>query len=107
MAKLGTKKRPATVSVQTLEAAEEIMDLCDERGWKVIVGVDPDQPEDVADLDHLLGAITKRTEALTTASRTVGRNSPCSCGSGRRYKRCCGQPPKRSSLRPVDGTEAV
>ena len=25
-------------------------------------------------------------------SRSVGRNDPCECGSGRKYKRCCGAP---------------
>src|ERR1043165_1130251 len=24
----------------------------------------------------------------------VGRNAPCPCGSGRKYKRCCGDPAK-------------
>ena len=23
-------------------------------------------------------------------SGTIGRNSPCPCGSGKKYKRCCG-----------------
>ena len=25
------------------------------------------------------------------ASKTVDRNSPCPCGSGKKYKKCCGQ----------------
>jgi preprotein translocase subunit SecA len=25
------------------------------------------------------------------SERKVGRNEPCPCGSGRKYKRCCGQ----------------
>lgn len=25
-----------------------------------------------------------------TAAATVGRNDPCPCGSGKKYKRCCG-----------------
>jgi hypothetical protein len=31
----------------------------------------------------------KKREPLTAS---VGRNAPCPCGSGRKYKRCCGQP---------------
>lgn len=27
---------------------------------------------------------------------TVGRNEPCPCGSGKKYKRCCGSPTKRN-----------
>ena len=35
-----------------------------------------------------------------TVGRKLGRNSPCPCGSGRKYKRCCGQPktPRSSSV---------
>ncbi|MGE5361409.1 MAG: anaerobic sulfatase maturase [Bacteroidales bacterium] len=29
--------------------------------------------------------------APTVASPSIGRNDPCPCGSGRKYKRCCGQ----------------
>lgn len=32
---------------------------------------------------------TKSTES-TAAGPTVGRNEPCPCGSGKKYKRCCG-----------------
>ena len=28
----------------------------------------------------------------------VGRNAPCPCGSGLKYKRCCALKPARSSL---------
>jgi len=24
------------------------------------------------------------------AKKTVGRNEPCPCGSGKKYKKCCG-----------------
>lgn len=27
---------------------------------------------------------------LGTSGRKIGRNDPCSCGSGKKYKRCCG-----------------
>ncbi|MEN6337415.1 MAG: SEC-C metal-binding domain-containing protein [Phycisphaerales bacterium] len=26
------------------------------------------------------------------ASPKIGRNEPCPCGSGKKYKKCCGQP---------------
>lgn len=26
-----------------------------------------------------------------TTSRVAGRNDPCPCGSGRKYKKCCGK----------------
>ena len=36
-------------------------------------------------------AVTLGSPAATaTAARKVGRNDPCPCGSGRKYKKCCG-----------------
>ena len=29
-------------------------------------------------------------EGRTSSSRKIGRNEPCPCGSGKKYKRCCG-----------------
>ena len=31
-----------------------------------------------------------RTSSAPRAGRKIGRNAPCPCGSGRKYKRCCG-----------------
>ncbi|HWW64228.1 MAG TPA: SEC-C metal-binding domain-containing protein, partial [Sphingomonadaceae bacterium] len=28
--------------------------------------------------------------AHTPSARKTGRNQPCPCGSGKKYKRCCG-----------------
>jgi len=30
-------------------------------------------------------------EKPITAEKTVGRNNPCPCGSGKKYKKCCGK----------------
>lgn len=89
LAKLGTSKRPAVVRVQSFARAEEIVSLCDEHGWQVIVGVEPGEPEDRSDIERLLGA---RAAAAQTPRREpkVGRNAPCPCGSGRKFKNCCG-----------------
>ncbi len=89
MARLGSRKRPAIVRVQSMSRAEEILSLCDEHGWQVIVGVEPEDPEDTADVERLLaGDVSSRTEAPPPRER-VGRNEPCPCGSGRKFKRCC------------------
>jgi hypothetical protein len=42
---------------------------------------------------HLLPAFRtahKEVSPSTVAKRRVGRNEPCPCGSGKKYKRCCG-----------------
>lgn len=31
-----------------------------------------------------------RIEPLVRASPKIGRNDPCSCGSGKKFKKCCG-----------------
>ena len=30
-------------------------------------------------------------EAFTRSDRKIGRNAPCSCGSGKKFKQCCGR----------------
>lgn len=85
MAKLGTEARPAVCRVQTQERARELLDIGRERGWQVIVGVEPNKPEDVPDVEALLNP-----GGLLTAESKVGRNDPCPCGSGKKSKRCCG-----------------
>ena len=54
MARLGSHKRPAVVRVQSTEKTEEIVGFAQERGWKVIVAVEPDQIEDLSDLRKLV-----------------------------------------------------
>ena len=85
MTQLGTSKRPAVVRVQTQARAEAIVSTCDRNGWQVIVGVEPDRDEDVSDVERLL-----HPPEPVRAAPTTGRNDPCPCGSGRKYKKCCG-----------------
>jgi hypothetical protein len=54
MAKLGTKGKPAVVHVESMERAEEIMKLCNDKNWQVIVGIESDKPEDISDVERLL-----------------------------------------------------
>jgi SEC-C motif len=35
------------------------------------------------------GAITGRNAEASAGHRKVGRNDPCPCGSGKKYKKCC------------------
>ena len=61
----------------------------DEHGWQVIVGVEPGEPEDRSDIERLLGARAAAAQTLRREPK-VGRNAPCPCGSGRKFKNCCG-----------------
>ena len=85
MAKLGSDKRPAVVHVQTQKRAEEILSICNEHGWKVIIGLEPDKPENISDIEKLFNP-----SSPAEATLKIGRNEPCPCGSGKKYKKCCG-----------------
>ena len=84
--KLGTEKRPATVTVQTEERLKEISSEFEEKGWKFTIELAPDKPEDITDLEILLNPPKPKI-----AEKKVGRNEPCPCGSGIKYKKCCGK----------------
>ena len=85
-AKLGTEKNPAMVNVQTKKRAKEVETVFEEKGWKYSIELDADKPEDVNDLELLLNPPKTKI-----AEKKVGRNEPCPCGSGQKYKKCCGQ----------------
>jgi preprotein translocase subunit SecA len=38
-----------------------------------------------------LGSKGNEKSARSTGSRKIGRNEPCPCGSGKKYKHCCGR----------------
>lgn len=86
MARRGTDRRPIRVRVQTLERAEEIAALCEEHGWVFITGIEPDEPEDLAELEKLLRQAPTPRASFTPRRN---RNDYCPCGSGRKYKDCC------------------
>ena len=84
--KLGTEHRPAVVNVQTEERLKEVASILEEKGWKYTIGLEPDKPEDITDLEMLLNP-----QEPKIAEKKVGRNEPCPCGSGKKYKKCCGK----------------
>lgn len=85
MAKLGSHKRPAVVRVQEPDRAQEILAFCHEHGWQVIVGIEPDKQENISDIEILLNP----PAPVLTAQFKIGRNDPCQCGSGKKFKKCC------------------
>ncbi len=85
-AKLGTEKNPAVVTVQTEEKVKELEAVFEDNGWQYKIELEPDKPEDITALEILLNPIKTRI-----AEKKVGRNEPCPCGSGKKYKKCCGK----------------
>ncbi len=83
-AKLGTEKNPAVVNVQTEERVKELESVFDKNGWKYTIELEPDKSEDIKALEILMNPIKTKI-----AEKKVGRNEPCPCGSGKKYKKCC------------------
>ena len=63
-------------------------------------GFGPDEPEDICEVEYMLNpqafsSIPRMGKAdnMTFVRDTpkVGRNDPCPCGSGKKYKKCCGK----------------
>jgi SWIM/SEC-C metal-binding protein len=85
-AKLGTEKNPAAVHVKTKKRMTEVAAEFEKNDWKYTIELEPDKPEDITDLELLLNP-----PETVIADKKIGRNEPCSCGSGKKYKKCCGQ----------------
>ncbi|MBS4198168.1 hypothetical protein KHA93_00655 [Bacillus sp. FJAT-49732] len=55
MSKLGSNARPAVLRVHSEEKATDLYQVCEEMGWKVIINIDSDKPEDLSDYHRLIG----------------------------------------------------
>ncbi|MFC1515815.1 PBPRA1643 family SWIM/SEC-C metal-binding motif protein [Thermodesulfobacteriota bacterium] len=84
--KLGTEKNPAVVNVKTKKRMKEVEKILKKNDWEYTIELDRKKPEDITDLETLLN-----WPKPITAERKVGRNDPCPCGSGNKYKKCCGK----------------
>jgi len=80
MARLGTEKHPTVVRVQNVERAQEIAALCMAHGIHYVIGLEPNEPEDVTDLGSALSPAEPSKARLR-----AGRNDPCPCGSGQKF----------------------
>lgn len=84
--RLGTTKNPALVNVQSEARLKEVTSTFEQHGWKYRISLEPEKPEDISDLGRLLNP-----PKPTIATKKVGRNEPCPCGSEKKYKNCCGR----------------
>lgn len=82
---LGTANLPLTLVVGSDERRVEVQAIVDEHGLVANIDVDSSQEENLRELEGVLNKPkTQRFE------KTPKRNDPCSCGSGKKYKKCCG-----------------
>jgi len=84
-AKPGTEKHPLTLVVASDAKKLEVETLVAKNGLFADITVDSTIDENINELNALLNKPT-----TTTFDKTPNRNEPCSCGSGKKYKKCCG-----------------
>ena len=86
IAKLGSEKNPAIIHVQSEGRFAEVRATFEKHGWHCRIGIEPDKAEDIGDLERLL-----HPQKPTIVEKKAGRNEPCLCGSGKKFKHCCGK----------------
>lgn len=83
--KLGSSELPLTLLVNTEERKQEISLLVEEHDLVAQIEVAPTKEENIVELTTILAK--PKTQAKVTLPN---RNDPCSCGSGKKFKKCCG-----------------
>jgi len=64
--------------------------LCE--GWRQFIRYTRDRFQEIAaTIMSRRSAQANSRQRTPSASPAIGRNAPCPCGSGRKYKRCCGR----------------
>lgn len=71
---------------------EELSEVLEERisAVEFSAAARDDLPDVVASLHAAWSPARRRRAAVRRESPKIGRNDPCSCGSGKKYKKCCG-----------------
>jgi len=83
--KLGSERHPLTLVVTSESRKVEIESIINEQSLFAHVSLDKDGVENLVELD----AILNKPET-TRFKKVPKRNDPCLCGSGNKYKKCCG-----------------
>jgi preprotein translocase subunit SecA len=80
-----------TVQVQSSEQLEQAAEDMEDRAER-IANVTYTAPTETGEVESKIDESTARQQApvIATAAR-VGRNEPCPCGSGKKYKHCHGK----------------
>jgi hypothetical protein len=59
---------------------------------QMLVELAPNEAEDITDIDRAIAA-----RQLATIAPKVGRNEPCPCRSGKKFKKCCEGRPRQTA----------
>jgi len=83
--KLGSERKPLTLVVTSEARKLEVAALVAENEVFADITVDSTVDENIVELNAILNK-----PVTTRFDKTPNRNDPCSCGSGKKYKKCCG-----------------
>jgi SWIM/SEC-C metal-binding protein len=83
--KLGSKKFPLTLVVDSDERAQVVAAQVQAAGLFADLSIDSEAPESIVELTALLSK-----GDTVKSDKTPSRNDPCHCDSGKKYKKCCG-----------------
>ncbi len=83
--KFGTESSPLTLTVTTDERKAELEAILQEHSLFANIEINTEVEEDITQLDALINK--PKTKVLEKIPK---RNDPCLCGSGKKYKKCCG-----------------
>jgi len=83
--KLGSEKNPLTLVVTSDERKLDVATLVADNEVFANITVDDTKDENIDELNAILNK-----PITTTFDKKPNRNDPCSCGSGKKYKKCCG-----------------
>ncbi|CAA0122450.1 Uncharacterised protein [BD1-7 clade bacterium] len=86
--KAGSKKYPLELVVTSEERLQEVKAMLDEAGLYGDVSIDSSEGA-AESIDALTASMNKKGTVVKSAP-TPSRNDPCSCGSGKKFKKCCG-----------------
>ena len=85
--KTGSKKYPMTLVVTSEERKIEVAALVAEAELFAEISIDNSEEaeESIIEFTTLL-----KKSSTVNLEKIPSRNDPCSCGSGKKYKKCCG-----------------
>lgn len=86
--KLGTKKYPLTLIVTNEARKQELEAIIADA--QLFADISIDTRNGATESINELSAVLSKKSAVKQ-EQTLSRNEPCSCGSGKKYKKCCGQ----------------
>jgi SWIM/SEC-C metal-binding protein len=83
--RLGSPAKPLTLIVATEQRENETKIIVAEHNFVANIEINATEKENISKLEAVLNKPkTQRFE------KTPKRNDPCSCGSTKKYKKCCG-----------------